>query len=161
MRWNQVSGRLFALAPFHRITFARLSRGWRTANSQAQSRRRGGVLFEVVLSVALFGGAAAFALSAARNTLISLERMRLRQAAIDLARSKMAELEAGLISVAALRDSADEHGQWSIDLHTSRTEFTDLTLVELTVRQNIDAGEHENPMAFTLRQLVTLRGGGE
>ena len=118
-------------------------------------------MFEVVLSVALFGGAALFALSAARNTLASLERMRLQQAAIDLAKSKMAELEAGLITVSDLRDSAGDDDLWTFDAHTSRTEFTDLLLIELTVRQNVEETEFHNPMSFTLRQLVALRGAGE
>jgi hypothetical protein len=123
--------------------------------------RRASVLFEVVLSVALFGGAAVFALSAARSTLVSLDRMRLQQVAIDLAKSKMAELEAGLISLADLRDTAGEEDEWAFDLQTSRTEFTDLTLVELIVRQNVEATEHDNPISFTLRQLVAMKGAGE
>ena len=129
--------------------------------SSVPRHRRAGVLFEVVLSVALFGGAALFALSAARNTLASLERMRLQQAAIDLAKSKMAELEAGLITVSDLRDSAGDDDLWTFDAHTSRTEFTDLSLIELTVRQNVEETEFHNPMSFTLRQLVALRGAGE
>jgi hypothetical protein len=154
-------GRHVTSAPFHLFEWWQMMASRRMDASQALRPRRGGVLFEVVLSVALFGGAAVFALSAARNTLASLERMRLQQMAIDLAKSKMAELETGLITLADLRDADGEREKWTFDLHTSRTEFTDLTLVELTVRQNVAETEHENPMAFTLRQLVVLRGAGE
>src|SRR5262245_36044128 len=64
---------------------------------------RGGVLFEVMLSVALFAGAAAFTLAATRSVSITLERSQKQQQAVDLARTRLAELEAGLITLGDLR----------------------------------------------------------
>lgn len=135
--------------------------------------RRGGVLLEVMLAVSLFVGAAAFTLGCVRSVIRTLERSRLQQEAIDLARSRLAELESGLTTLAGLRgesegaaaadndfDETAAPDRWRIEIASSRSEFSDLTLVELTVIRNLApeaeaAGEHA--MRFTLRQLVALR----
>lgn len=139
---------------------------WFRPGGRIRACRGGGVLFEVVLGIALFGGAAAFALAAVRSVLHTLDVTRRQQEAIDLARSKIAELEAGLISLADLRtgETADVAGasdsgpHWAFDLKSRRTEFAGLTLIELTVRED-HAGPSGNPMSYTLRQLVNLRPG--
>jgi hypothetical protein len=142
------------------------------------NRRRGGVLFEVMLSVALFVGAAAFVLGATRSVFTTLDRTRLQREALDLARSRLAELEAGLINLADLRgensdagsfaeagaprdgDHPDGQSQWTFDLKTSRSEFTGLSLVELTVIEDLGSAIDSSgaaPMRVTLRQLMSLR----
>ena len=139
-----------------------------TPDAPSRRARRGGILLEVVLAIALFAGAAAFALASVRSVFNTLEQSRLLQEAIDLARSKMSELEAGLITLADLRGNEPQQigsvelrgeGQeavfgWHIDVATQRTEFTGLSLVELTVTQT---AEVDQPMRYTLRQLVSLR----
>ena len=135
-----------------------------------------------MLSVALFAGAAAFTLAAARSVSQTLERSQKRQHAVDLARTRMAELEAGLItlgdlrgesagaadsSARASRDAGDLNEQgapatlrWRTEVRTSRTEFTGLTLVELTVIESLPREAEAagiNPMRYTLRQLVAVR----
>lgn len=136
---------------------------------------RGGVLFEVMLALALFVGSAAFTLASVRNVTRTLERSRLQLDAVDLARSKMAELEAGLTTLSGLRGETDntaasdrsaseiDDGRpapWRIEVTSSRSEFANLSLVELTIIENISP-EEENagatPMRYTLRQLVALR----
>src|SRR5688572_11116620 len=91
----------------------------------------GGILFELVLAMSLFTGAAAFTLAAVRNVFTTLDQISRRQQAIDLARSKLSELEAGLINLADLRDGTSlgsGSGQaWKFDLKTTRSEFTDLS----------------------------------
>ena len=67
-------------------------------------RRRGAILLEVMLAIGLFAGAGAFCLGVTKSLFSALERTDRRRLAIDLARSKMAELEAGLITVQDLRD---------------------------------------------------------
>jgi hypothetical protein len=135
-------------------------------------RRRGGILFEIVLAVALFAGAAAYTLASVRSVFSTLDQTRRRQGAVDLARSKLAELEAGLINIADLRsglgattiDLAEQQqnlrkaGQpsWTFALKTSRTEFTGLSLVELTVREDA-SGDESGTVSYTLRQLMPLR----
>lgn len=127
----------------------------------AGGRRRGAVLFEIMLSVALFGGAAAFTLAAVRSVFTALDQLERRQKAADLARSSLAELEAGLISLAELRDHSVDG--WTFDLETRRSEFGDLVLVELTVREDLGGGaqDSEEAMAYTLRQLMPLREAPE
>jgi len=129
--------------------------------------RRGALLLETMLSIALFVGAAAFCITSLRSLFDRIERADARQQAVDLARSKMAELEAGLINVQSLRgewsgavgsrpdDEIDAGGRtWAIDATTVRTEFAGLSLVELTVTAIVDGRDGES---FTLRQLVALR----
>ncbi len=138
--------------------------------------RRGGVLFEVLLSIALFVGGGSFALSAMRTVFDVIDRSRREQFAVDLARSKMAELEAGLVNLRDLRDHEwigdvgsleadtdfDESSTgpvWNIDIDTTRTEFDGLNLVEITVREvNVDRfADDAGMVSYTLRQLMPLR----
>jgi hypothetical protein len=137
------------------------------------------MLLEVVLSVILFVGAASFCLAATRSLFGALDRIDRRQRAIDLARSKLTELEAGQVTLGELRGEwsgavgsrledddleVEPRGPaWEIDVETSRTEFRGLSLVELTVSEMTDeaapGGSREGggEVSFTLRQLVALR----
>ena len=143
----------------------------------ARHARRGGILLEVLLSLALFVGAATLALGASRSVLGAIDRSTRRALAADLARSKLAELELGLTTIAELRESAEgidrvgsleQFGDpgaggasdvWIIDVVTTPSEYTGLTLVELTVSEEDAAGAASGGGArHTLRQLVRLRG---
>lgn len=130
------------------------------APQSGQSGRRGGVLFEILLSLGIFAGAASFTLAAISSVFTSLDSTRKHQQAVDLARTKMAQLEAGLISMSELRgaiDDDDGHGAWIIDASVQRSEFTGLSLVELTMTENVaDIRGDGAPVRFTLRQLVPL-----
>jgi hypothetical protein len=134
------------------------------------------MLFEVMLAVALFVGAGAFCLSVTRSLFGALDRVQREQLALDLARSKLAEVEAGLISVTDLRgtwsgavgshepaaelDSARAARTWAIDATTTRSEHPGLSLLELTVTEeteDLGAAGVVNPISVTIRQLVALR----
>jgi hypothetical protein len=149
----------------------------RTNARRLRRRDGGGVLLEVVIALTLFIGAASLTLAAARSVFTSLDQMRRRQEAVDLARSKLAELQAGLITLADLRgERADAVGStrstnfnrmsndggraaatgWILDARTSRTVFTGLSLIELTVREDVSP-EAPQAVSFTLRQLMPLR----
>ena len=138
--------------------------------------RRGAMLLEVMLAVVLFVGAASFCMVATRSLFGTLERIDRRQRAIDLARSKLAELEAGHVTLGELRGEwsgavgsrlenddleIEPRGPvWEMAVETSRSEFRGLTLVELTVSEiTAETGPDEAPagVSFTLRQLVALR----
>ena len=138
--------------------------------------RRGAMLLEVVLSVVLFVGAASFCLAATSSLFGTLERIDRRQRVIDLARSKLTELEAGQVALGELRGEwsgavgsrlEDEDLElqprgpaWEIDVETSPSEFRGLTLVELTVSEITDETGPEDAgtgVSFTLRQLMALR----
>ena len=128
--------------------------------------RPGAVLLEVMLALALFVGAGAFCLAAVKSVFGALDRAERRSFAADLARSKLAELEAGMVAMQDLRgewsgsvgslardDAFDEPAQWTIDVETDRTQYTGLTLITLTVSD----ASGPRPVTFTLRQLVALR----
>ena len=104
----------------------------------------------------------------------AFDRTDRRRLAIDLARSKLAELEAGLISVQDLRgewsggvgsrqddvelDGVASGPHWEIDAVTTRTEYPGLSLIELTITEiPPDGGVESHDVSFTLRQLVALR----
>jgi hypothetical protein len=128
-----------------------------------------------MLAIGLFVGSAAFCLGVTRSLFSALERADRRRLAVDLARSKLAELEAGLITVQDLRGEwsggVGSHARdvelatavpgpsWEFDVVTTRTEFSGLSLIELTVTEvPRDAGvESAGTASFTLRQLVALR----
>jgi hypothetical protein len=126
--------------------------------------------------VVLFVGAASFVLAATGSLFGALERIDRRQRVIDLARSKLAELEAGHVALGALRGEwsgavgsrpEDEDLEleprgpaWEIDVETSPSEFRGLTLVELTVTEMTGETRPDGApsgASFTLRQLVVLR----
>ncbi len=137
--------------------------------------RRGAMLLEVMLAIGLFVGAAAFCLGVTKSLFSALERNDRRRLAVDLARSKLAELEAGLITVQDLRGewsggvgsrpddaelaAAASGPNWEFDAVTTRTEYQGLSLIELTITEvPADAGvESDDAVSFTLRQLVALR----
>lgn len=145
----------------------------------ASPARRAAVLLEALLAIALFVGAAAFTLAATRSALQAVDRHRRSLEAVDLARSKMAELEAGLIALEDLRGGDDdgvgstsrsgpprdagETPRWRTSVKTQRSEFTGLTLVQLTVAETDDhpLDEGRAPVSFTLRQLVPLGNVGD
>jgi hypothetical protein len=135
---------------------------------------RGVVLLEALLAIALFVGAAAFTLAATRNAIQAVDRNRRTLEAVDIARSRLAELEAGLITLEDLRGGSDdgvgsagrsapprdasEPSSWQVSIKTLRSEFTGLTLVELTIAEADDQplDDFRAPVSYTLRQLVAL-----
>lgn len=133
--------------------------------------RRAAVLFEVLVSMALFVGAASFVLGALRDAQASLVRAERQSFAADLARTRMAEIELGLVSLADLRAEGAgpdligslelERGEldgWSIAVETERTEYTGLSLVVLSVYpvdENGRVSDDASPLV-ELRQLMAL-----
>ena len=137
-------------------------------------RHTGAMLLEVMLAVGLFVGSAAFCLAVTRSLFASLQRTDRRHLAVDLARSKLAELEAGLVTVQELRgewsgavgsrpeDDLETMAPgpiWEIDVTTSLSEYPGLSLIELTVMEIFhDTGaDRDDAVSFTLRRLIALR----
>ncbi len=137
-------------------------------------RHRGAMLLEVMLAVGLFVGSAAFCLVVTRSLFASLQRADRRHLAVDLARSKLAELEAGLVNVQDLRgewsgavgsrleddlETIAPGSVWEIDVTTSLSEYRGLSLIELTVLEVFqDTGaDRDDAISFTLRRLIALR----
>lgn len=151
------------------------------ARTRQHVRPRGGILFEVLLSIAVFVGGASFVLAAASSTLDAQHRALRDQQAADLAASLMAELQTGALSITELREGlprqvgsfegfreqveqrmASGAEGWSVEINTQRSEYPGLTLVELTVSGGMDGGaagsNEQSTTRYTLRQLVRLRG---
>lgn len=136
--------------------------------NRPSGKRRGGALFEVMLSIAIFAAAGAFALGTTRAMLANLNRAHKQQQAVDLARSKIAELKVGLIHLADLQSDQvfgvgtfshfnEEPGLqplWNIHVRSSRSEHSGLNVVEVTVTEQSD---HADAARYTLRQLMHLR----
>jgi hypothetical protein len=134
--------------------------------------RRGAILFEILLSIALFAGAGAYCLACTRSVLDSLDRARRQAEALDLARSKLSELETGVISITQLeapwsgevgshqptaREQIETGLPWRIDVQSEASEFGDLSLVRLIVTEATAREDRSAPVSVTLRALLPLR----
>ena len=139
------------------------------SRSDRRSARRGGLLLEVLIALAILVMVGLFALSGARDGLAAAERAARRAAAVDLAASRLAEIEAGLVSLDAIGDlqdasfGDDDAGfedepsgpPFIVEVETSPSVFDGLTRVEVAVLvEELDGGTIE------LARLVTLVDDG-
>lgn len=149
------------------------------------SPRRGAVLLEAIISLAIFLAVAAFVLTASRQSLEATRMASLEARGADVARSALAAIDAGLVSTAALDggdelleaigaiDPADEldtfaseTGRWQLDVVIDPSEFTGLSLATVTaawVAAGTDGGglsevgaETDATVSIVLRGLVRL-----
>ena len=131
--------------------------------------RRGVMLMEVVLALALVVVVGMTVLSAVSQSTGALREAREKQVAVDLARSAMAKLEAGIetttslsgpvkawtedMNLAEVPEEGDETG-WELVVEAEPASFDGLTYVTVTARRAGD--EAGRASSFTLRQLVRL-----
>lgn len=117
---------------------------------------RGGILLELLLAIALFVGGAVLVLGAMRSAVDGARRADLRARAMDLAQSRIAELDAGLIAVGDLdgdESAGDDLG--SSDGATARGSDSDLAVsLELLP---LGTGER----VVLARATVRARDGGD
>jgi len=132
--------------------------------------RRGGILLETVIALALFAAGAIFVLQAMRDGIAAMDRSRQRQEAVDLARSALARLETGIINMEDLRagrldpdgseaelEDVAEASPFIVDATSERSAYAGLSLVEVRLRAaNAADGDGPGPILCTLRQLVRL-----
>lgn len=132
------------------------------------TRRRGGLLLETLIALAILVMVGLFALAGARDGLAASERAARRAAAVDLAASRLAEIEAGLVSLDAVGDlssiSLEEDGvgfeddppawPFAIEVESSPSMFDGLVRVEVVVR--LDDPESPDADPIELARLVTL-----
>lgn len=128
--------------------------------------RRGGILLETLVALAVFVATASFVLAASRQALTSARVAALESRATDVARSALAAIEAGLVPRSALDggeglleiigpvrgapgpDAADDGaGRWELDVATEPTEFGDLVLVVVTARWMVPGADAAGPAA--------------
>lgn len=128
----------------------------------------------MLISIALFVLAATVSLRVVGDGLRSVERMHLDAVALDLARSRLAELEAGVVTLADLRvpgtalrtvgtvtwdDPADRllfaDRRWTLRASWTAAPFDGFSLVELEVRLGDDPARPES--YAVVRRLLRLR----
>ena len=140
---------------------------------------RGWVLLEVMLSLSIFTMSALVVLSVMGQAARHVETTRLELQSLDLARSAIARLEAGIASAETLRgpvprwdphetdpgaaafeDELPEPSGWELEIETEPSQFAGLTLVEVTALRR-DEATGQTSFATTLRQLVRLSARAE
>lgn len=137
-------------------------------------RRRAGILLEVMVALAIFVAAAIAVLAMVDRSAASLAEARRQRAAVDLARSAMSKLEAGLATPETLNgpvpawseensetigDAPAAPSGWELRISTEPTSFAGLTLVTVEAVRASQAGDRVLT-SFTLRQFVRLAGSG-
>lgn len=144
-------------------------------------RRRGALLLEAMLALAIFVMAAAAVLTLVDGAREGMGRVRKDRHAADLARSAMAKLEAGLETPQTLNgpvkswasetaettvvsiggDSSEAEGGWELHIETEPSQFKGLTSVTVRAFRPVAGDPERVEGAYTLRQLVRLGGKGE
>jgi len=123
------------------------------------SRSRGAILLEVLLSLALLVAAGLTILGLASQAAASVEAARDRALAIDLARSALAEIEAGVSSPETMSGPVESRvgvGEWGIEVETEPSQFTGLSLVKVRAIRYARAGSEAEAASVTLQQLVRI-----
>ena len=125
-------------------------------------RFRGGILLELLLAIALFATAASFTLSAMRNALDSIRRAELRARAFDLAASRLAELDAGLVSVGDLGNDkgAADTGDLSVEVEVVPSPTSSLARARATVRDRSGGKDAEATIVAVHERSIELRERG-
>jgi type II secretory pathway pseudopilin PulG len=143
--------------------------------------RTGWVLLEMMVSLTIFVFVALTVLGAIGQGITAAERTRDRTRAVDLARSTMAKLEAGLGTAQSLAgpvplweppldadapfDEAEDGGfseiapapsAWEVEIDTIPSEFPGLTHVIVTAVKRPSPESEETTASYTLQQLVHL-----
>ena len=126
-------------------------------------RRVGGLLLEALLALALLVGIGVFVLATTRQAVVATERADRRAAAVELAASRIAEIEAGLVSLDAVGDLfevPDEVGfeevdrprwRFAVAVETAPSPVEGLVRIEVVVRS-----DEEDADETVLARLVTL-----
>ena len=130
-------------------------------------RRRGGLLLETLIALAILVMVGLFALAGARDGLSAAERSARRAAAVELAATRLAEIEAGLVSLDDVGDLAaisleeddlgfeDESSVWpfSLEVESAPSAFEGLSRVEVVV---LLEDPETDAAPIELARLVTL-----
>jgi len=112
------------------------------------------VLLELLVALAVFAVAAVALLGVFGDLGAVVERDESTARAVDLARTRLSEIEAGLIAVEDLRPDAARAGpmdEFVTEAVLSRSAFEGLSLVEIRVIDPVTRRER-----FQLRQLMAL-----
>ena len=118
--------------------------------------RRGALLLETLLALALFVAAGGYTLLVMRDGISSTLRSQRQVAAIDLAASRLAAIEAGLVSMSSQEDLGEELSEdnlMRVEVTLSSSAWEGLTLVEVRV---LDASDETTDEPIVLAQVASL-----
>lgn len=135
--------------------------------------RRGALLIEGMVAVAVFVAAGLAILAAMRSAAHEARRERDLLRAMDLARSAMSSMEAGLATPeqldgpvpkwsedsAGFDDALPEPSGWSIQIDTATSSFDGLAMITVRVSRTVGRSG-EAIEVYTLHQLVRLGSPG-
>ena len=124
---------------------------------------RGGLLLETLVAMVLMVMVGLLALGVARDASKATERADRRAAAVELAASRIAEIEAGLVELDAVGDLEErdlddldpsDAPRWRfvVEVETSTSAFDGLVRVEVVVRED----DEDRGATAELARLVTL-----
>lgn len=148
-------------------------------------RRRGWVLFEMMVALTIFIFTSIAVLGAVSQGLAAAQRTAYQSKAVDLARSTMSKLEAGLGTVqnlsgpvaawepgtdgeassdgsfdesspANFADTPPEDSPWVVEIDTVPSQFQGLTHVVVTVVRHASAESDVVVASYSLHQLVRI-----
>lgn len=131
-------------------------------------RPRGGLLLETLLALAILIMVGLLALGVASDATTATERSDRRAAAIELAASRIAEIEAGLVDLDAVGDlqeielddesSGVDAPRWRfrVEVESSPSSFDGLVRVEVVIRDDDENGDGTAELA----RLVALVDDG-
>jgi len=136
-----------------------------SAGVTAAGRRpaAGGILLELLLSIGLFAVAAAFTLSALRTAVDSIGRAELRARAFDLAATRLAEVDAGLVPAGDLGEAGEPIDGLLVTVELLPEPAGGLVRARATIREVVPDGASEPRIVVVHERLVDLRerGGGD
>ena len=116
--------------------------------------RRGGILLELLLAIALFAAAASFTTSAMRSAVDGIRRTELRARAFDLAATRLAELDAGLVAASDLGEDRARADGLSVRVEILPGAGEGLARARATVRDVGDAAEGAEPIIVAVHERV-------
>ena len=145
-------------------------------------RRRGALLMELMLSLAIFATAGLAILALVRQSMGNLEHSRHMRRAVDIARSTMSRIEAGLDDPAtldgplalwdgraALMSASDFDGfggapivntdidpNWELEVTSLPSQFDGLNEISVRAFRRAAPGSDRIDASYTLTQLVRL-----
>lgn len=126
---------------------------WNRSRTSKSAARRGLSLLEVILAIAILGGALTVIGELIRLGTISASRAEHLSKAQLLADSRMAELAAGVLPLDAVSDSpCEEAPEWTYSVEVSDAERLGLLLIVVTVQQ--DSALTTKPLSLQLSRWM-------
>ncbi len=119
--------------------------------------RRGALLLETLLALALFVAAGGYTLLVMRDGIASAQQMERKSRAIDLAASRLAAIEAEIVPASSQEDANDEPSEDSemrIEVSVSVSSYVGLSLVEVRVFDQLEDSADEPTVLAHLASLV-------